>query len=646
MVDKDSEIKTDYSDLFRDYESAWSGALEEMRANLELHLGAHFTKKQIDQAEQTGATLIPFDLTTRQVDLIHGYEIRNRHILKIGSVERQDDAAAAQHTGIIMQQMAFGEGYDTLSECFKWGSLVTGSNLFEMYYDREGNLRFARRPYNSFMLDPGFKNPDLSDCRNIIAGQWLHKDAVKMLLPMSADDLDKLGTSPRVSRWQDRPNYATKEDYRLYEEWWSLKTEFEPYVISRMDGKEMPFSEFKKAVSNQSRAADAVIQEVRLPNRTPMWSKYSKFVRKVRLRIFVDSELLFDDDNPTGLDDYNFVWFGGEYCPEMPRDELKLRSLLSRLRAPQNARDMRLNQAIDIIRAGIQQGKRVREGALENFEDVYKSGQGAVVVVKKDFQGTLADAIDQFGGVDVPPGLFQLIEILDKHETETTGLNQEIFGSDDKDQPAILSRFRTGQALTAQGGLFQQFRRAKRQAGVKMVKLNQRWLTPQDVQRYLGKPPAQGFYDPDFVRFDCVPTEGLLTDSQRETFCLELQQLNLQFPGAIPLSFIIASLPTQYPEELLKMIKAKEESDSLMAQAELQTKQAMDSMLIAQARLDAARAQAELAGIPLDQAKTMTELQKVAAEPRLGMIDRYLQLLTIMQETQKMAQQPVKQGVQ
>jgi hypothetical protein len=67
----------------------------------------------------------------------------------------------------------------------------------------------------------------------------------------------------------------------------------------------------------------------------------------------------------------------------------------------------------------------------------------------------------------------------------------------------------------------------------------------------------------------------------------------------------------------------------------------MDAMLLAQARLDNARAQAEMAGIPLEQAKTMSELQKIAAEPRLGMIDRYLQLLTLMEQSRQAAQQPV-----
>jgi len=645
MADTDAEIKNEYADLFRDYSSSWSGYLDEAQLDLEMHLGAHFTLKQIKQAELTDRTLYPFNKTARQVDLIHGYEIRNRHILRIGPAEKQDDEAASQHTGVIMKQMVAGEGYDTLSEAFKWGSLITGSNLLEVYHDREGIVQFGRRPHSGFLLDPALARPDLSDCRNILTGQWLHEDAVKMLLPTEAESIDRIHPTGG-SRWRMSPTYSGRDYMRLYEEWWGLRSEFVPTVIDRTTGQELPFSKFKKTINNSTEAAEDVIQMMRMPNGLPVFTKYSKRVQKVIYRIIVDSELVWDGENPTGLDEYNFVWLAGEFCPEMDRDELKLRSLTRRLRAPQNARDKRLNQAIDIIESAIQSGKRVKENSLVNPEDAYKSGQGAVIVVKDEFKGALAEAIDQFGGVDVPPGVFQLIEILDKEETQAGGMNEEILGSDDKDIPALLHKYRTGSALTAQGNIFQNFRRAKRQLGVKLVKLNQRSESPERVFRYLGESPAPGFYTPDFVRFDCTPTEGLLTDSQQAMFFLELQQLYQMFPNLIQPSFVISAAPTQYPKKLLESVKQKEQMESQMMQAQLQTKNQMDNMLAAQAMLDMAKAKGEIVDQDYDRAKTLTEMSKLAADNRLAMVDRYLQLLQLMQSSQQMRSQQAQQARQ
>lgn len=627
----DNELKSDFSDAYQDYHGAWSGYLTEAQLDIEMHLGAHFTGKQVAQAKLTGRTLYPFNKTARQVDLIHGYEIRNRHVLKIGPVGKDDDYACQQHTALIMQQMSVG-GYDMLSEAFKWGSLVTGSNLFELYKDREGCVKFGRRPYNSFLLDPSFTLTDLSDCRGIISGRWLHEDSVKLLLPAAADKIDAI-QSKKAGRWTDNTRRAYKEDLRLYEEWWRQETDFVSMVISHLNGQEIPFSDFiKHPLIGGASNANVLIKNMRSPN-GPVWSKFQKPRKKIKLTVLVDGEVIWDGDNPLGLDEYNFVWLGGEWAPECDRDELKLRSFTRRLRQPQYARDKRLNQAIDIIESQINAGKVIREGALVNEEDAYKTGQGQVVTVKKDFPGGLLDAFQQIQGVGIPAGVFQLIEILDKEETETTGLNQEIFGSDDKDIPGILHKYRTGQALTAQQDIFQGYRRAKWQLGIKMVKLNQ-LQSPMRVTRMLNEQPAPEFYKPDFTKYDCTPTEGLLTDSQRHLWFMELKNLYAMFPQLIPASMVIEAAPVQYKRELLERVRQTEQQQQQMMLAQLQTKQAMDQLIGAQAAENIAQAAEARAGAVFDKAKSLVEIQKLRGEPRLALIDRYLKLLEIMGQRQ------------
>jgi hypothetical protein len=634
-----NEKKSTYIDTYNNFQSGWSGYFNEAKLDLEMQLGAHFDEKQYTQARKTGRTLIPFNKTARQVDLIHGYAIRNRHILKIGPVGREDDSACRQHTAIVMKQMG-GYGYDVLEEAFKWGSLVTGSNLFELYLDREGTVQYGRRPYNSFLLDPSLTKPDLSDCGEILTGCYLSDENVKLLLPADSEKLDEKLSGKRPERWTETTKTLNSDKKRLYEERWRQKTDFIDYVISRLTGQEIPFDKFAKNPQIGGREnANNVIKLLNLPNGLPVFSKYKKPVRKVTLDIFVDGELFWEGDNPTGLDEYNFVWVSGEWVPECERDELKLRSLTRRLRMPQNARDKRLNQAIDIIESQIMSGTVSKEGAILNQNALYKGGQGKHIIVRKDFAGGLMDAVQKIQGSDIPAGVFNLIEILDREETETTGLNQEIFGSDDKDIPGILHRYRTGQALTAQQGLFQGFRRAKWQIGIKSVKMNQKNLTPDIVMRYINERPAQGFYLPDFTKYDCEPTEGLLTDSQRHLWYLELKELYQMFPQYIPASAVLEAAPVQYPEKLLDTIKKKEQMESMLMQAQLQTKQAMDSMLQAQATVDLARSRSEVVTQDYDRARTMTEMQKLRAEPQLDLIGKYLELLKIMQNTMGMNQQ-------
>jgi len=642
-MSKDGELKSEYSDLHRDYSSYWDPFLLWAQAYTEMHLGVHFSAKQVAAAKRINRTLYPFNDTHRQVDILSGLEIQDRHVIKIGPVGKEDDEAANQHTGIIMQQMAAG-GHLMRSECFKWGSLVSGSNLLDIYNDREGVRRFARRPYNSFLLDPSFRNPDLSDCRNILTGQWLHEDTVKMLLPEKADSIDKIPSSTGM-RWRDTPDTARQEYTRLYEEWWGLETGFENTVINRLTGQQMKLKDFQAHPDvGGAAAATDIIDNMRSPRGGPVWSKFQKPYKRVFLRIFVDDELVFNGYNPTKLDEYNFVWFAGEWCPEALQPEAALRSITGRLYWPQTARDKRLNQLLDIIENSIQSAKAVKTDSLENDDDAYKTGQTGPIWIKKNFPGSAADAIHQMAGPNVPAGIFQAIDLLDKQENRAVGLNDAILGDDNsKDIPALLDEYRTSKAVLGQGGIFQSFRFSSSQMGRKMVKMNQIWKSPKAVMRHLNERPAPGFYKPDFTRFDSFSIQGLLTESQRQLNFIQLRELYKMFPDKIPASLVIQAVPVQQPKELIQAVKSQEQQQSQMMQQQLQTKTIMEKMMMAQAELDMAKARGEITDATYDRAKTLVEMQKIQGEPQLGLIDRYLKYIELMEQS-KQAQIQARQG--
>lgn len=649
MPEKLSDMRKDFLDDYRHKEAAWQNFSREADRDLEMYLGAQFTSKQQQWANFVGRTLHVFNKIRRQVWLIHGYEIRNRHVLKIHPVGKEDDPVSNQMTGAIMHTMEVAEGYDVLSQAFKWGPLISGSNLLEIWRDREGHLQFARRGHNSFLLDPSFTRPDLSDCDSITTARRLHKRHVKRLLPKGSDKIDKIQPLTQNLRWPSlsQTTIPKDDDMRLYEEWYQRDTDYQPYVIDHVSGKQVPFDTFvQQVMRGDERRAKYVVANMTLPDGMPALSKFSKPIDKVTLKIFVDGEPIWSGPNPLGIDDYPFVWLGGEWVPECDRDDLKLQSFVRSIREPQYARNKRLNQAIDIIESQVQSGKRAKEGALVNPEDAYSAGQGKTVWIKKDFQGALPEAIDQFGGVDIPAGVFHLLEVLDKEETEAGGMNEEVFGSDDKDIPGVLARYRTGQALTAQQGIFSGYRRAKRHLGRKLVKLIQKWYGPQEIVRLLNQMPHPQFYDPQLSKYDCTPTEGLLTDSQRHLAYQELKMLHAMFPEEIPASVVIEAAPIQYKQELLQRVKQTEQMKQQLMQAQLETKQRVDDLMAAQSAEEIAQARENRAGAMLDRAKAISEIGKMDSDKRMELADKYLKLLELMsaEEQQKRQMQAQKQS--
>lgn len=638
----DSNLKQDYSDVHEVCREGWGDYLEQATSDVDFYFRAQHTPKECEAADRQGRTLHVLDKINRQVNLLEGYEIRNRHVLKIGPhgiPDEQEDEACRQHTGVLMSIMARHGGYNAVSQAFKWGTLVQASNLLEIYRDREGALQFARLGWNQFLLNPGLTKTDLSDCDDILTGRWISEDKAKLLLPTRGEEIDEIKPLTFSSRWDylGNPGLGNKANRRLYEEWWRRKTEYIEMVISRVTGEEIPLKSFaERFYGGDIRFAKRRINELRLPDDSPALSRYSKPQNVIKLTVFVDDEPVWDGENPLKMRDYNYIWFHGDWCAECPRDELKLQSFVRRLRQPQRAFNRRINQIYDIIETQIQGVRVARSKYLMNPEEAYKSGQGIVLQADEKFPDSipLEQLFTQSAAPDVPQSLFAALEVTDKAETDVGGLNEEILGSDDKDIPAILHTYRTGQALTGQQGMFEGFRESKRQLGIKLVRLNQLNYTPQRIAEILNEMPVQGYYDNNLTKYDCTSIEGLLTDSQQQLFYLELKSLRAQFPEAaqlIPLSEMINFSPTTFRKHLKDIIKAGERQQAQVAQQAMQDKKRLDELMAAQAAEDIAQAEESRTGAALDRAKTMAEINKLQSQPYLDLIKSALDLEKIRQ---------------
>lgn len=649
----EAELKSNYDEAFEIKRTSWERQLSQGMLDLDFYFRAQHTAEEAKDAELQNRTLYTLDKIGRQVNLLHGYEIKNRHILMIGPQGKPspEDKACSQHTSLLMNLMTMSGGYDVLSEAFKWGPLIQGSNLIEIWRDRNGDLQFSRLGWNQFLLNPGLTKTDLSDCGDIAIGRWIDEERIKFLLPSNSDDLDGINPLTNISRWnflQD-PVLQNRANRMLMEEWWQRETEFEEMVISRISGQEIPLKDFaKQFTGGDIRAAKKTIAEARRPDGAPLLSKFSRPTDKIKLTIFVNNRMVFDGLNPLGMDDYNFIWLHGDWCAECPRDDIKLQSFTRRLRDPQRALNRRTNQIYDIIESQAHAVRAVRDKYLLNPEDAYKSGQGVVLHADDDFPDnmTLEQLFRQLPASDVPAGLFAALEMTDKAETEAGGFNQEIFGSDDKDIPAILAKHRTGQALTGQAGMFQGFRAAKRQMGRKCVRLAQINYPPQKVTQIINEQPVPGFYERNLTRFDCNPVEGLLTDSQQELFHIHLINLRQLFPDEahlIPLSEVARYSPTPFKPELVEMIKRGEQKVAEERQKALQIQQTGQTLEIERAkgeilatrgiaeerRTQATENQADAA---MKRAKTAAQIREIGLQAYLATIDRAIQLEQIGQQ--------------
>ncbi len=637
----DTTTKSEFHEVYEINDTAWKPFNFQAQLDLDYALKAQHSHDEMERADRQGRILHTIDKISRQVNLLHGYEIRNRHILKIGPVggfDQQEDQACSQHTGVTMSLMSRHGGYNTMSDAFKWGTLVQGSNLVEQWRDRDGLIQFGRLGYNQFLLDHGLTKDDLSDCGDILTGQWISTNKAKMLVPTRASEIEDRLPLSHSSRWpfQGTPTMMNKAKKRLFEQWWHRTTEEVSVVQHRFTGEKMTFEKFaEENAGGDKRLANQFIENFRTPNGTPILVKFRDIKDKIRLTIFLDDEFLWEGDNPMKIRDYNYTWVHGLWCPECPRTELKLQGFVRGLRDPQTLQNRRVNQVMDIIESQAHGYRVLRDKYLRNPEDAYKSGQGVVLHTNDDAPDNvnLDQIFRQVPATEVPASLFQALDVIDKAETEAGGLNQEIFGTDDKDVEVsgVLHAYRTGKALTGQAWMFQSLLASKRDLGRKQVQIVQLNYDPIRVQEIINEQPVQGFYDDNLVRFDCNPTEGVETDSQRNMFYLELKDLLKTFPdmfmGIITPEMLVRNAPMTFSHKMLQAIQRAQEQKKQLLQLQQQQQltgnqltQALTMAQASEAQENAANAAEKRSEIPLNRMKTLAQAQKLAADPLVALI--------------------------
>jgi hypothetical protein len=636
-------VKQEYKDWHEYSKNAWSDALLEGHEDLEYYLGSQISAEEQAWASQEGRILYPVNMIQRQVDLVSGYEQRNRHTLKIGPIGVEDDDPCVQHTKVLMTLMAMFDVYDVMSQAFLFGPLITGHNLLELYRDRDGFIRVGRRPYNGFLLDPALSMQDLSDCEGIATGRWLSERVIKSLLPTRAD---KIGGIPHITssnRWSSLPNYHRFADQgmRLYEEW--MVPKYKDRKMVRIGDRVMSIKNLNKKAKERGYGPSDTNEIINYlqDNGMPV-ERYTTQEKWIESKIFVDDEVVWEGPHSLGLGDYPFVWMYGTFVPEVSRSDQKLQGFSRVMRYPQKLQNRRINQIHDIVESQISSGTISRQGALVDPDEVYKAGQGRHVKVKEGFNGGLRDAFDQLSFAGIHPGMFQLLEVMDRYMITSSGLNEEIMGSDDSDIPGILNRYRTGQALTGKQGLFATFRMAKRQLGRKYARLIQLHMPQDKVQRIINEKVHPEFYEEDFTRFDCTPVEGADTDSQRQMAYQEILLLQERFPDIISASDVLEMYPFQGKREIFTNIKKREEQRSRQQQAMYKQQDIMNRLLeaqsamqLAQARESIADAQEARASAALDSAKTMVEIQKIPQDQRMALLDRFIEVMRINADLQQ-----------
>jgi hypothetical protein len=564
-----------------------------------------------------------FNRIRRVTNMISGHQRRNRKSTIVTPIESGDEFTADQFTK-LMYWINEQEGIlNTVSESFH-GALVTGMNLLQVWMDYRsdpisGNIKVDRCGYNSFLMDPYFRKPDLSDCNSIWKRSYLTKRECLSLLPGREEELGGLrGNDSRDGKFEFLPesHNCGPKNLLTYDEFYYRDYRTQRMLVDTQTGESLEW---------KSEDKDALEEFLRV---YPQITVIDQEIPTVRVAIVVQNRVMYDGPNPIGIDQYPFVPVLGYFNPEIPHFDKRIQGVVRGLRDAQYLYNRRKIIELDILESQINSGFKYKENALVNPKDVFLNGQGRGLALKEDAQMT---DVEQILPPQLPPSMIQLSEILAKEVQEISGVNEELLGSAMDDKAGILSMLRQGAGLTTLQGLFDQLDYSQKLLGKIILDLVQTNFTPGKVKRIIEQEPSPQFYHKAFGKYDAAIEEGLNTTTQKQMQFAQLLQLR-ESGIPIPDDVLIEAATIQNKKELTESIDQQKQQEAQMQQMQLQAALKEQE---ARTNLADARAVADQ-GLGLERLSRIKENQALAVERRAEAVkDRTAGLLNLVKALQE-----------
>ena len=614
-----SAIKTEFDQCYNEANSYWAPYITEANADLESYLGKQWGARDIHIAKLKRRSAFVFNKVRRVVHMVSGYQRKHRLSLVVNPVEDSDELTASQLSSVVMWGMQYANGFNVMSDCFTAGALKTGINLLALYVDYKddpvsGDIKFRRMPHNSFFIDPNTSERDLSDCSWLMYRRYVNKDKAAEFLPDHNIKSIITNADDKFSFLKPHEYQSNNKKLCAIDEFWQVEQRKQEIVINQATEEVIQWhgtGESKMALLSEY-GDNFIFDEC--------------MVQQMRLTRFINGVPVSSEIDPWGLNELPFVAITGFWDPEYHLASYKLQGLVRCIRDPQNEFNRRRSKMLDIIDSQLASGWKVKEGAVVDPEAMYRTGQGEVVWFNRN--ASLADA-EQIQSAEIPQGLMALTEMLDRDIMEIPGANSELMGmpeSDDVQIAGILSKLRQSAGLTILQDLFDNYRLSKKLVGQKMIKLIQANYSAKKIQRIIGEEPSEEFYSRSFGKYDVVPEEGVLTDTQKQLYFSQLLQLQ-QLGAPISWKSIIDAAPLQNKQKLLKDMQLEEEANNGASEEELKNRALMAELLSANIDKDRAHAEESKSNVMLHKAVAIQKVNDITDIAQLHKLANFVESL-------------------
>lgn len=433
-------------------------------------------------------------------------------------------------------------------------SAISGMVLLQPYLDfthddpAQGQLRLKIWEYNSFLVDPYFRMPDMSDAQFIWTQEYISKKEAEFRFPGKEKQIVPMaGTPQRYGSFYFLPenyNMARNDLMVLSYVWYRWKHKRKRLYSHKLN----QFFDFAANGSN----IDILLMGI------PDLEEVSVEVPTWKLAVILNDQLMFQGDNPLGFDDCPFIPIFWNYDPHINYYDLRVRSLIRVMRDPQFLFNYKVITNNDIAAATINAGWKRKVGAVANEDNLKKAGQGWDVIINPGFE--LSDC-EKIIPSAVPESDLALAQQMADLIFKTSGIDLENWaGQQDKQSSSLTLMIKQAANLMVFQKYFDQWDYSLKLLGDRNLQIGLNNWNSEKIKLYINEEPSPFFFSKVFCKYKVLVEESDLTPTQQNLQAQQMLEINERFQREVfPPSMIIPKLNITGKGEIIPFLQQQEQ---------------------------------------------------------------------------------------
>jgi hypothetical protein len=513
-----------------------------------------------------------FNLVQQPVNMITGRQRQHRKSIVYMPADGADPLTTDQYTRLIKnicRKESINEQFSKSCEL----SAVAGMNLMQPYLDftgddpAQGQLKLKIWEYNSFMVDPYFRNPDMSDAQTIWCQEYISnlearvrfgQDKVRNVSPLT-------GTPQNYGRFYFLPENQNmnRNDLYVLSYVWYKSVKRKKRLYSR---KRNQFFDFAGGDGQLEQILYHIEDMEEVSVDTTCW----------KVAVVLNDQLMYQDVNP--------LWDGPEcpmipnywnYDPHINQYDLRSRSLIFAMRSPQFLFNYKVITNNDIAAATINAGWKRKVGAVANEDNLKKSGQGHDVIINPEYEMTDVEKIIPSA---VPESDLALAQQMADLIHQVCGINMENWsGQNDKQISSLTMLLKQDANLMVFQKYFDQWDNALKLLGERMLQIALNNWNAEKISLLIGEEPSPHFYSKVFAKYQTHVEEADLTPTQQNLQAQQMMDINAAFQREVfPPSMIIPKLNITGKGEIIPFLQQQEQQAQQLQQEQTAVQHAFE----------------------------------------------------------------------